>query len=312
MMHKDRSLHSRLFTLAASGVTAIAFAACATQQPLFATPEAAVLEFVAALRADDLSRLEALLGPDSHDILYSGDDVADREARQWCVAAYEEKNRLEAIEGGSGAMRLSIGKEDWPVPIPLVPDGIRWRFDGAAGRDEMLARRVGRNELNAIEVCLACNDAQMEYAENDRDGDGILEYAPRFRSTAGQQDGLYWATKEGETPSPLGELAAQAVREGYSGGGGDGPHPYHGYLFRILTAQGEHATGGAMDYVVQGSMIGGHALVAYPAEYGVSGIMTFVVNHEGVVYQKDLGDETEKLAEAMKVFDPDSTWRKAQ
>ena len=178
-----------------------------------------------------------------------------------------------------------------------------------------ILRRIGRNELNTIQTCLAYVDAQREYAMKDRDSDKLLEYAQKFRSTPGKKDGLYWETKEGEPPSPLGDLVAKAVREGYGPrkpGESQGPRPYHGYLFRILKAQGKNAPGGAYDYVVKGSMIGGFALVAYPAEYGASGIMTFIVNHDGVLYQKDLGNETGKIASAMTKYDPDKTWEKVE
>ncbi len=299
-------MHTRTPLLAASVLIALGLGSCATPQPGFATPDAAVAELVGALRAGDVTRIESVLGPDSDDVVRSGDDVADREAWRWFVAAYQEQHRIEA--SADGTRILSIGRDDWPMPIPLVLDGAEWRFDAAAGRDEMISRRIGRNELSAIEVCLAGTDAQREYAEADRDGDGILEYAQRFQSTPGARDGLYWPSKEGEIPSPLGEFAAKAVREGYRGG--DSPQPYHGYYYRILTAQGEHANGGAFEYVVHGSMIGGHALVAYPAEYGVAGVMTFLVNHEGVVYQQDLGEDTERRAEAMKTFDPDPSWQR--
>jgi hypothetical protein len=182
-----------------------------------------------------------------------------------------------------------------------------------AGKEELLNRRIGRNELNTIQTCLAMVDAQREYAMKDRDSDKVREYAQKFMSTKGKKDGLYWEVKEGEKQSPLGSLAAQAVQEGYaSKKPGDKPSPYHGYFYRILKAQGKNAPGGAYDYVVNGNMIGGFALVAYPAEYGASGIMTFVVNHDGVVYEKDLGKETGKIAKAMTKFDPDKTWKKVE
>jgi hypothetical protein len=182
-----------------------------------------------------------------------------------------------------------------------------------AGKEELLNRRIGRNELNTIQSCLAYVDAQREYAMKDRDSNKVREYAQRFGSTKGKKDGLYWEAKEGEEQSPLGPIAAQAVREGYTGRKtGDKPAPYHGYFYRILKAQGKNAQDGAYDYVVNGKMIGGFALVAYPAEYGASGIMTFIVNHDGVVYEKDLGKETSKTASAMTKFDPDKTWKKAE
>jgi hypothetical protein len=208
---------------------------------------------------------------------------------------------------------LVVGTHDWPFPVPIVKKGETWVFDTMAGKEELLNRRIGRNELNTIKVCLAYVDAQREYALKDRDGDGLLEYAQKFRSTAGKKDGLYWQAKEGEEQSPLGDLAARAVKEGYtSKKPGDNPVPYHGYFYKILKAQGKNAPGGAYDYVVKGSMIGGFALVAYPAEYGNSGVMTFIVNHDAVVYEKDLGKDTAKIASTMTKYDPDKSWKKAE
>lgn len=288
---------------------AVLAAACAsTKQPAFGTAEEAARELVEALRAEDLPRAEAILGEGGEEILYSGDDVADRNGRKEFVRLYDEKHRME--KRPDGAMTLCIGEIDWPVPAPLVRSSDQWVFDGVAGQEEILDRRIGKNELDAAQVCLAYCDAQREYALRDRDGDGVLEYARKFRSSPGAQDGLFWHAKEGEPQSPLGEFAAQAVKEGYRGGSeGEGPRPYHGYYYRILESQGPNAQGGEHTYLAGDSMIGGFALVAYPAEYGNSGIMTFVVSYEGTVYEKDLGDDTEKTAEEMTVFDPDPSWK---
>jgi hypothetical protein len=208
---------------------------------------------------------------------------------------------------------LYVGNRDWPFPIPIVKDGENWFFNTKAGKQEVLNRRIGRNELNTIQVSLAYVDAQREYALKSRDRGGLLEYAHKFVSEKEKKDGLCWEVKEGEEESPLGPLAAKAAWEGYTRKkSGDKPSPYHGYYYKILKAQGEKAPGGAYDYVVKGKMIGGFALVAYPAEYGNSGVMTFVVNHEGVVYQKDLGKETEKIVSALKKYDPDKTWKKVE
>ena len=205
-----------------------------------------------------------------------------------------------------------MGKDDWPFPIPIAKKDSLWYFDTDEGRDEILARRIGSNELCAIQVCLVYVDAQREYAKKDWDNDGLLEYAQKFRSDAGKKNGLYWETGEGDEQSPLGPLFAAAQEEGYALKQSDsGPSPYHGYYYRILTAQGKDAPGGAYNYVVKGNMLGGFAMMAYPAQYGASGIMTFVVNHDGIVYQKDLGEDTEKAAQAVRLFNPDSTWRKA-
>ncbi len=278
------------------------------KQRTFASPEEAVKAMVEALKANDVKGLEAILGPGSRNLILSGDPVADKAAREGFVKRYEEKNRLEQT---TDKAVLSIGNEDWPSPIPIVKmDGL-WRFDAAAGAEEMLARRIGRNELSAMKVCMAYVDAQREYYLKDRDGDGILEYAQKFGSDKGKKNGLYWPAKEGEEQSPMGRLVVVAQKHGYTKKG-TGPQPLFGYYYRILTGQGKNAAGGAYDYIVKGNMIGGFALVAYPAKYGASGIMTFVVNHDGVVYQKDLGKNTEKAAQSMKLFDPDSTWKKAQ
>jgi len=290
----------------------LAFLACSCAskaQVHFETADEAARQLVEALRADNLAQVEEILGPGSKDLLHSGDEVADKNGRQKFVQLYDEKHRMEKTK--EGVMTLCIGEIDWPVPIPVILSGDTWTFDTAAGKDEMINRRIGRNELNSIQVCLAYCDAQKEYDAIDQDGDGLHEYAQKFKSSPGKHDGLYWAAKEGEPLSPLGELAADAVKEGYGGKmQGEGPHPYHGYLYRILKAQGSHASGGAHSYMVHDSeMIGGFALVAYPAEYGNSGVMSFIVDHDGTVFQKDLGDDTDKVAEAMTAFDPDPSWK---
>ena len=214
--------------------------------------------------------------------------MVDKAARERFVGAYEEKNRMEGA--GTEKVVLYVGNDEWPFPVPVVNEQGSWRFDSKEGRQELLARRIGRNELSVIQVCLAYVDAQREYALKDRDGDGLLAYAQKFGSTPGKKDGLYWKAKEGDEQSPLGPLAAAAQKQGYTGRKkGDKPTAYHGYYYRILNGQGKDAPGGAYDYVVKGKLIGGFALVAYPAQYGSSGIMTFIVNHDGVVYQKDLG-----------------------
>ena len=280
------------------------------KQQTFASPEEAVNALVKALKSDDVKALAAIFGPGSRDLLFSGDPVADKTTRERFLSRYGEKNRLEVTEAKAN---LNIGNDDWPFAVPLVKKEGLWYFDTKQGREEILARRIGQNELSTIQVCLAYVDAQREYFRKDRDGDGLLEYAQKFGSDKGKKNGLYWPVKEGEGQSPLGPLFASAQEKGYSAKAAGGkPIPYYGYYYRILTGQGKNAPGGAYDYVVEGNMIGGFALVAYPAKYGASGVMTFIVNHDGVVYQKDLGKNTEKTALAMKVFDPDSTWKKAQ
>jgi hypothetical protein len=286
----------------------LVLSACASQSGArFDSPEHAVDRLVSATRTENLTELEKILGSGSHDLIYSGDEVADRNGRTKFIAAYDAKHSLE--KGADGRYTLYVGEAEWPLPIPLVPDGKEWRWDAAAGREEMLNRRIGRDELNAIQVCLAMCDAQRDYVRVDRDGDGILEYAQKFRSSPGKRDGLFWPAAEAEPQSPLGELAARAALENYRAAEeGEGPRPYHGYHYRILTGQGEHASGGAYSYLAGDRMIGGFAIVAFPANYGVSGIMSFTVSFEGTVYQKDLGPQTAKLATEIRLFDPDSTW----
>lgn len=274
----------------------------------FVSADAAAQAFVAALRAGDQKALLEILGSAGRPLLSSGDPVADRRSREMFLQAYDTAHTF--VPSGK-AMLLRIGEDDWPFPIPLVKDGDRWRFDARQGRDEIVARRIGRNELYTIQTSLAYVDAQREYYERDRNGDGILEYAQRFASTLGQRDGLYWPTQTDEPPSPLGALVTRARAEGYQRKG-DGPTPFHGYVYRILTAQGPAAPGGAYDYIARGHMIAGFALVAFPAEYGVSGVTTFIVNHDGVVFQKDLGPHTRAVALGIKTFNPDGTWTKSE
>ena len=282
-----------------------AAASLAHGQQAFKTPDEAATALAAAAQANDMKAIVTVLGPDGEDIVSSGDEVADAQTRQKFVAAYDAKHRI-AIEGDDKAVMV-IGQDDFPLPIPLLRKDGMWRFDTAAGRDEILFRRIGKNELDAIQACLAYVDAQNEYAEKDRIGASSNSYAQRIISRPGKQDGLYWPSSQGEA-SPLGEFIAQATRQGYRVGAGR--TPYRGYYFKILTRQGPSAEGGELDYVFQGRMIGGFALVAYPAEYRNSGVMTFIVNHAGIVFQKDLGPGTAKLAERMRSFNPDRTWQK--
>ena len=272
----------------------------------FASPEAAAQGLVDALKANDRDAALTILGASAREWLSSGDQVADRASIARFVHAYEEKHTLTAA--GDARVILVVGNDDFPFPFPLVKADGAWRFDPEQGREEILNRRIGGNELFTIQTLLAIVDAQRDYASVDRNGNGLLEYAQKFMSTPGKKDGLYWKTKEGEAPSPLGDLFAKAVKAGYTPGKGAGPQPYWGYYYKILKAQGKDAPGGAYDYVIKGKMIGGFALVAYPAEYGASGIMTFIVNYGGVVYQKDLGKETGKIAGALTKYDPDKTW----
>ena len=280
-------------------------------QKTFASPDDAVKALMDALKVEDVRTMSAIFGPGSEDLIFSGDPFADTAERERFISLYEQKKKLNAAS--TTRVILYVGNEDWPFPIPIVQKDGAWHFDTNEGREEILARRIGRNELSVIQVCLAYVDAQKEYAIKDRDVDGVLEYAQKFLSTPGKKDGLYWQANEGDEQSPLGPLVGEAREKGYSGKQSEGnPIPYHGYYYRILKAQGKNAPGDAYDYIVNGQMIGGFALVAYPARYGSSGIMTFIVSHAGEVYQKDLGDNTENSALKMKLFNPDSTWSEAE
>ena len=287
-------------------------AADQTSQESFSTPEQAVQALVDAVRAGDSNQLRLILGPSSDHVMHCGDSVADDQHQQKFLGLYDEKHSL--IPGANSTLTLIVGADDWPMPIPLVSDGKGWRFDTAAGLDEILNRRVGANELATIQVCLAIVDAQREYEERNPTGGDLPQYAQKFISDPGQKNGLYWETAGSEPPSPLGPLVAQAAERGYSSeppAGGE-THPYQGYLYRILKSQGPDAAGGASDYVVDGKMIGGFAVLAYPAEYGNSGVMTFIVNYQGVVYQKDLGPDTASIADSITAFNPDASWTKAE
>jgi hypothetical protein len=296
--------------MAAGVAVAIAASALAAAEPAqrdYATPEQAVDALVAAVRVNDQRELLQILGPGGEKLIHSGDRVADREARQRFITAFDASHRVQ-VEGDSAAA-LIIGTEDWSLPIPVVKQGERWHFDTAASAQKIIDRRVGRNELNVIEVCRAYVRAQREYASRDRPGNGLHEYAQKFESSAGQQDGLFWEAAASEEQSPLGPLVVSARAEGYGGEHHKGyPQPYHGYVYRILKSQGEHAPGGARNYVVDGHMTGGFALLAFPAKWGDSGIMTFMVNQDGIVFQKNLGPDTAQLARGITQFDPDATW----
>jgi Protein of unknown function (DUF2950) len=299
------SVFSHWRTAAIAAVTALlTLANGAFAQDRFKTSDDAVAALISAVRAGAPALLIRVLGPGSGDIVLSGDTVADADTRRRVLDAYDTKHQI-VMEGDDKAV-LVIGPEDWPFPIPLVRQNDTWRFDAVAGRREILVRRIGRNELSAIQTCLAYVDAQQEYAEKGFSGNGV--YARRLVSSSDKKDGLYWPAQSGEDESPLGELAAAAAAEGYSAG--LRRMPYHGYYYKILTRQGTSAPGGALDYVVRGNMVGGFALVAYPAQYGNSGVMTFLVNHKGVIYEKDLGRRTDAFASAMTSFNPDHTWRR--
>jgi hypothetical protein len=284
--------------------------AAAPKQKSYGTPEDAVKDLMAAVKARDSKALLAILGQDAKPIISSGDAVADKAAGESFVKSYEEANKLE--KSGDAKVVLATGKDAWPFPIPVVKDAAGWRFDTEAGKEEVLNRRIGRNELSTMQAALAYVDAQREYYLRNPQKDKLLSYAQKFASTQGKRDGLYFPTKEGEAASPLGPLFEAAKAAGYAKGEGGKPGAYHGYHYRILKAQGPDAPGGAYEYVAQGKMLGGHALVAWPATYGNSGVMTFLVNHDGVVYEKDLGPETPAAVQKITKFNPDKTWKKVE
>lgn len=275
----------------------------------FGSPNEAAESLVAAARTDNLPELISIMGSGSEEILDSGDAVGDRIRRQKFVAQYDKKHGLEYPE--PTVATLVIGESAWPFPVPIVFENGKWMFDIESGREEIINRRVGENELSTIQVCKAIADGQREYALRDPEKTGKRVYARKFFSDPDKKNGLFWRTAEGEQPSPMGEFAASAAAEGYRKKE-DGRTPYHGYYYRLLEGQGPDAPDGAVDYVVDGNMVLGFAVVAYPAEYGDSGVMTFIMAADGVVYQKDLGEETEKLATEMKLFNPDSSWKKAE
>ena len=290
---------------------------CATTPPehqnqkAFASPESAVEALTAAARTGDTAEMLAIFGPEGQEILSSGDPVADRMNREVFVVALGEQWKLE--DAGKDSKELIAGDEQWPFPIPLVKERHGWRFDTAAGKHEVLARRIGRNELAAIGVCRTYVVAQKQYASQGHDGKPAGSYAQKVKSEPGRHDGLYWATtRPADKASPLGDFAATATSEGYSASSPERVRAFHGYAFRILTQQGKDASGGAKSYIVNGEMKDGFALIAYPAEYGNSGIMTFIVNQDGVVYETDLGKETPKLAAAITAFNPDGTFRRVE
>ena len=274
-------------------------------QKTFASAEEAGSALFTAAQANDEKAMLSIFGPDGKLVVYSGDEVQDREMHANFSKQYQEMHRL--VNEPDGTTTLYIGAENWPAPIPLVHKGNVWYFDTEAGTREILYRRVGRNEVTTIRVCQELVAAQKDYASQNHN-----EYAQRFFSDEGQHNGLYWKAAAGAPQSPIGPLIAAAVKEGYANIPEGGATPFHGYYFHILTAQGHHAPGGSKNYIVRGKMTGGFAFVAYPAEYRSSGVMTFIVGSNGVVYEKDLGKNTEALVKAMTKFNPDSSWHKSE
>lgn len=306
LVWRQRLLMVLVICLMSLGSAGIAMGAVAEQQS-FPSPEAGVQALVEAAKRNDTEAMLQILGPEAESFINTGDPVSDQASRARFVQAYEEAHTL--VPSGDTRVILQVGQDEWPLPIPLVKDSTSWRFDSEEGKEELLNRNIGRNELDVIQVCLAYIDAQFEYYRRNPQHDTLLHYASRFMSSQGKRDGLYWETAADEPPSPLGPSLIRARAEGYELTA-DYPIPYHGYYYKILTGQGPNAPGGAYDYVVRDKMIGGFAMVAYPAQYGSSGIMTFIVNHDGVIYQKDLGLDTTAMAQSMTRFDPDETWKK--
>lgn len=296
-----RSLAILTLVLVSSLVTSLA-GGCASHGETYATPEAAAADLVAALRPYEPAKLNRVLGPDAVSMIDSGDQVDDKANAEAFLEKYDERRGFEPKADGSTV--LVVGNDAWPFPIPLVRDGGGWRWDLERGAEEIENRRIGRNELDVIEICRAFADAQREYH-------GMFGgYAQYALSDPGQRNGLYWATSPGEPPSPLGPMAAEAEARGYNVAGGRpaGPRPFHGYYFRILGEQGKNAPGGAMSYA-KGSKWDGFAIVAWPVEYGSSGIKSFMISHHGILFENDLGEDSDRIARGMKAFDPDPSWK---
>jgi len=314
MLDKIKSAHVRLLCVSAFAVLAACAPAKAPvydagmQQYSFSTPQQAVIALIEATRKSDKAELHEILGPQADTLISSGDPVADKEDRERFLASYDKAHRLE--NAGGDKEILIVGGNDWPWPIPLVRQNGGWRFDTGAGEQEILDRRIGRNELDVIQVCRIYVDAQREYADQHAAAHGRREYAQRFISHSGRRDGLYWPVNEGEAQSPLGPLIAYAEAEGYDAEAQQHkPKPYHGYYYKILTGQTGSAPGGAVNYISGGHMTKGFALLAFPAKYGDSGVMTFIVNQDGIVYEKDLGPDTATLARQIKKYNPDKSCR---
>lgn len=305
--HRTRAL-TLLGVFALAGV--VAFAQTSTQKT-FATPEDAVKALADAVKAGSLDGVIAIFGPEGKELIDSSEPAIARENQQVFIVAFREKWHLE--DAAPDRKTLVIGYEDWPFPVPIVKAGNTWRFDTAAGKEEVLNRRIGRNELAAIDTVHAYVTAQRRYAADGHDGKPAGLHAVKFQSDPGKQNGLYWPAARGQKRSPLGDLVGQAASEGRQVGANAGqPSPFHGYYFKILTAQGPAAPGGAKNYIVKGEMSGGFALVAWPAQYDATGIMTFIVNQDGVVREKDLGPGTDAAARKMTTYNPDSSWRVTQ
>ena len=306
---EDYLMRTTLLVLIATLATLVG---CTPAKPqTFDTPEAAVQALVAAARAEDPKALLKVFGKAGKELIDSGDPVADKNAREVFVAGYDVANSLDKSVADSAT--LEVGEEKWPFPVPIVATNGHWQFDSVEGIEQLIDRRVGRNELDTIQSCLALVDAQREYYMRNPQQEPLLHYADKLISTEGKKDGLYWPAAEAEEPSPLGEGFAAARAEGYLP---DGKQkigaPFHGYVYRLLTKQSSNAAGGAYEYLVNDKFLGGFAAVAFPVEYGNSGVMTFIVNHDGVVFSKDLGPDTTKIATGMDTFDPGQDWKREE
>jgi hypothetical protein len=293
------SLHAAPQTKAAPPITQ-------APQKSFHTLQQAVDAMIQAVGSNDMAALLGIFGPDGKDFVDTGDSVQDKNSRAAFLVMAREKMHVDQDPHNANRAILSVGSEDWPLPVPLVKQGDKWQFDSKAGRTEILDRRIGANELDAITICRGYTEAQKEYASEVHDNSGINQYALRIISSPGKQDGLSWKNTDGSQGGPIGEAVAEALEEGYTSKSG----PYHGYYFKILKGQGPAAPMGELNYEVEGVMIGGFALVAWPAEYRVSGVQTFIVSYNGIVYQKDLGHETAKIASAMERYNPDKAWHR--
>ncbi|HTG61595.1 MAG TPA: DUF2950 domain-containing protein [Terriglobia bacterium] len=297
-----------LLTLA-FGLLAGSLAGQQTGQKTFASPGDAAGDMIAAAKAGDTDALLQIFGPEGKELLSSGDDVADKNARNNVVQRYEQMHRL--VREPDDTVTVYMGAENWPFPIPLLKKGNAWYFDTPVGKQEVLYRRIGKNELATIDVCHAIVDAQKQYQSETHDGESVKQYALKLVSDPGKHNGLYWKAAAGEPQSLIGPLIAEAAAAGYTRKQ-SGPTPFHGYIYKHLSSQGPAAPGGANDFVVDGKMTGGFAVLAYPVEYRNSGVMTFMVNQDGIVYQKDLGPDTAKIAPAMSQYNPDSSWQQAE
>jgi hypothetical protein len=303
-MNKEKNMRTTSGIFAAFLAVSTLGAATAAGPKVFETPKQAVDALVQAAASDDTAALLEILGPDGKRIISSGEPAQDKKDRTWFVEKAREKTEITDDPFDSHRATISIGNDGWPSPLSLVEKGGKWSFDAKEAAQELLVRRIGEHELDAIAVCRGFVEAQKEYASEARDGGAVVQYAQKIISTPGKHDGLYWKNSDGTSGGPIGEAIANALTEGYKKG-----DPYHGYFFRVLKGQGPAAPLGKLDYVINGKMIGGFALVAWPVEYLVTGVQTFIVSHDGFVYQKDLGPDTAKIVSAITLYNPDKSWR---